>query len=199
MTGPFNEPDGATALDPDEMEGLLHSHVTTREELNGLEAANITEGLQWLSRRRGDDIFTEDFVRSLHRHLFGEVWEWAGQFRRTEKNIGIDPLYIGVQLRDVLEDARYWAEHNTYPPLETAARFHYRLVYIHPFTNGNGRHARIMGDTFLKQVHDLPPIDWSNGYDLNRNNDGRNRYLSALREADAGNYTPLVDYVGGGG
>src|SRR5690606_11558105 len=104
-------------------------------ELDQLEQANIAGGLAWLARRRKTDILTEAFMRELHRRLFGDVWRWAGTFRLTEKNIGIDPLDIPVQLRMLLGDARYWAEHRSFAPLEAAARFHYRLVQIHPFPN----------------------------------------------------------------
>ena len=132
------EPQGATALNPDELEGLKYRHITMRGQLDELEQVNIESGLLWLGRRRKTDILTEQFIRELHRRLFGDVWKWAGQFRRTEKNIGIDPLEIGVQLRLLQDDARYWADHGTFPPLEAAARFHHRLVQIHPFPNGNG-------------------------------------------------------------
>lgn len=142
----FKEPDGATPLDPDEIEGLKFDHITTRGELDELEQASITQGLQWLGRRRGGDILTEDFIRTLHRHLFGEVWSWAGSFSLREKNIGIDPFQIPVQLRYLLDDARYWAANVTYPPLEASAQFHHRMVQIHLFPHGNGRHARIAAD-----------------------------------------------------
>ncbi|MGJ8530408.1 mobile mystery protein B [Maritalea sp.] len=128
----FEEPDGATPLDPDEIAGLKFGHVATRGELDELEQANITQGLQWLGRRRGGDILTDEFVRRLHKRLFGEVWEWAGTYRLREKNIGIDPFQISVQLRVLLDDARYWAGNGTYAPLEAAARFHHRMVQIHP-------------------------------------------------------------------
>lgn len=127
-----DEPDGATPLDPDELEGLKFRHVTTRGELDELEQVNVENGLLWLGRRRRKtDVLSEEFIRELHRRLFGDVWKWAGSFRRTEKNIGVDPVQIGVQLRMLLDDARFWAEHGTYGPLEAAARFHHRLVQIH--------------------------------------------------------------------
>lgn len=136
-------PDGATPLEPDEMEGLKYKHVSTRGELDQLEQANVDEGLQWLKKQKKPDVLTEGFVCNLHIKLFGKVWKWAGSFRRTEKNVGIEPIQITIQLRQLLDDARYWVEHGTYPPMELAARFHHKLVYIHPFPNGNGRHSRI--------------------------------------------------------
>ncbi len=111
------------------------------------------QGLRWLSRRRGGDILTDGFISKLHQRLFGDVWEWAGRYRLREKNIGIDPIHVPTQLRIHLDNARYWAEHGVFSPLEAAARFHHRLVQIHPFPNGNGRHARIATDVFLEDYY----------------------------------------------
>lgn len=187
---------GATPLDPDERDGLKHRHITTRGELDQLEQANIASGLAWLARRRKTDILTEAFMRELHRRLFGDVWRWAGTFRLTEKNIGIDPLDIPVQLRMLLGDARYWAEHRTFAPLEAAARFHHRLVQIHPFPNGNGRHARIAADVYLEECFGHGPVDWTAGYSLQSMNERRAQYIDALRAADAGDFGPLLAFVG---
>lgn len=187
---------GATPLDPDERDGLKHRHITTRGELDQLEQANIASGLAWLARRRKTDILTEAFMRELHRRLFGDVWRWAGTFRLTEKNIGIDPLDIPVQLRMLLGDARYWAEHRSFAPLEAAARFHHRLVQIHPFPNGNGRHARIAADVYLEECFGHGPVDWTAGYSLQSMNERRAQYIDALRAADAGDFGPLLAFVG---
>jgi Fic-DOC domain mobile mystery protein B len=156
----------------------------------------VASGLAWLERSRTSDVLTDDFARNLHKKLFGEVWRWAGTFRRTEKNIGIDPLYIGVQLRGLLDDARYWLDHDIYAPLEAAMRLHHRMVYIHPFPNGNGRHARIMADALLTKMYGHNAIDWAGGYDLQKMNERRAQYLTALRAADAGDYAPLLAFTG---
>ena len=137
-------PEGATPLDPDEMQGLKFKHVTTRGQLDHLEQANIQNGLRWLSKRKNTDLLNEAFVRELHKKLFGEVWVWAGTFRTTEKNIGVDPRQLAVQLRMLLDDVAFWIDKQTYGYLEIAARFHHRLVYMHLFPIGNGRHARII-------------------------------------------------------
>ncbi|MDQ6957340.1 MAG: mobile mystery protein B, partial [Mariprofundaceae bacterium] len=152
MSSGLSEPDGAMPLNPGEMEGLRFTHIATRGELDQLEQANIVEGLQWLKKQKNTDILSEGFVRDLHKRLFGKIWKWAGTFRKTEKNIGVDPIQIAIQLRQLLDDARYWIEHETYPPMELAARFHHKLVLIHPFPNGNGRHARIMADAILTKL-----------------------------------------------
>ena len=187
---------GETPLDPDELAGLKFAHVTTRGELDHLEQANIEEGMQWLSRQRNADFLSDEFVRRLHKRLFGQVWNWAGSYRRTEKNIGIDPLHIAVQLRQLLNDVRYWKDHDTYPPIEAAARFHHMLVVIHPFPNGNGRFSRIMADVLLENLYGASPIDWAGGHDLQEMNDRRQDYIAALRAADGGDYGLLFEFVG---
>ena len=191
----FEEPEGATPLDPDEMEGLKFKHISTRADLDEIEQANIVQGLRWLTLQRGGNILKSDFVCKVHTQLFGDIWKWAGSYRLTEKNIGIDPVQISVQLRYLLDDARYWAENKTYAPLEAAARFHHRMVQIHPFPNGNGRHARISADMYLEQYFNHLPIEWANGFDLQANNDRRSDYLTALRTADAGNFDLLLKFT----
>ncbi|WP_340677558.1 mobile mystery protein B [Paraglaciecola sp.] len=188
-------PDGATPLDPDELAGLKFKHVSTRGELDQLEQAGLTDGLKWLAKQKHPDVLSEDFVLELHKRLFGSVWKWAGTFRRTEKNIGVDPVQVAIQLRQLLDDAKYWVEHEMYPPKELAARFHHKLVYIHPFPNGNGRHARIMADAVLTKLLNEPAIDWAGGYRLEAMNDRRNQYISALRAADRHDLSALLKFV----
>lgn len=190
------EPDGATPLDDDERAGLRLAHIQSRAELNRLEQANVVAGMEWLSRQKRLDVLSESFVLKLHQRLFGDVWRWAGQFRRTEKNVGVAPHQIAVQLRGLLDDTRYRIEHATYPPLELALRFHHRLVQIHPFANGNGRHARIMTDALLKFGLHRAPIIWegpARTADLLASGAHRAAYVQALRQADAGNFTPLLE------
>lgn len=190
-------PEGATPLDPDECEGLKHKHITTRGELNELEQANVQSGLRWVSRSRRRDILSDDFLRGLHKRLFGDVWSWAGTYRRTEKNIGVDPLRIGVEMRKLIDDARYWVQRGTFPPLEAAARFHHRLTQIHPFPNGNGRHARIATDLYLERHFGHDPIAWMPGFDFQADNERRKSYIAALRAADGGDYELFLRFVGG--
>jgi len=189
---------GATPIDPDEAEGLKPRHITTMAELNALEQANIAQGLRWLSRMRRRDILSDDFVCELHRRLFGDVWQWAGDYRMTEKSIGIDPYQISVKVRELMDDARYWHEHGIFPtPAIRAVTLHHRLVKIHPFVNGNGRHARIMADTVLEKLYGLRPIDWTAGEDLQHNDSPRRTaYHAALRAADGNDYGPLFVFIG---
>jgi len=188
-------PEGATLLDPDELEGLRYRHITTREQLNELEQANLDAGLLWLGRQKQLELTVDQMCR-LHARLFGEVWNWAGTFRRTEKTIGVDPLQIGVQSKILMDDVAWWAEDNTFSPTEAALRFHHRLVQIHLFPNGNGRHARIAADALLEKRFKAPPIDWSGGADLTRNNQRRTQYILALRAADLQDYRPLLVFAG---
>lgn len=188
--------EGETPLDLDEMDGLRFSHISTREQLNQLEQANIDDGMLWLKRQKNPDILNDDFVRKLHKQLFGKVWSWAGTYRKTEKNVGVDPIHISVDLRNLLDDVRYWVDHGTYEPVEASARFHHRLTKIHPFANGNGRHARIMADLLLERLYKENPIDWSGGEDLQKVTARRDGYIRALRAADGGDYDPLFEFVG---
>ncbi len=195
MTGVMGYPEGVAPLGPDEMEGLRFKHVATRNELDQLEQANIEKGMAWLKRQKSPDILTEELVANLHKQLFGDVWTWAGNFRKTGKNIGVDATQIAVQLRVLLDDVRYWIEHETYPPKELAARFHHKLVYIHPFANGNGRHSRIMADAILTKLMNEPAIDWAGGHRLETMNERRVEYIAALKAADKGDLTNLLNFV----
>ncbi|MCF6255051.1 MAG: mobile mystery protein B [Gammaproteobacteria bacterium] len=188
-------PEGATSLDPDEMEGLKYPHIDMRKELDEIEQQNIQDGYNWLTRqRKHKDFLTEAFVKDLHQHLFGDVWTWAGSFRQSEKNIGIDPFSIGVELRKLLDDARYWVENATYERKEFAARFHHRLVKIHPFPNGNGRHGRIMTDVILEKVLEVPAVEW--GVTLSgQEGEHRKAYIQALQKADNNDYQMLIEFI----
>lgn len=199
MTNSGAEPDGATPLDDDEREGLRFRHIETRAELDRMEQANLTEGLRWLNRQKQPEVLTEAFALDLHRRLFGDVWRWAGRFRGTEKNIGVAPHQIAMQLRDLLDNTRYQAEHAVYPPLELALRFHHRLVQIHPFPNGNGRHSRIMTDALLRFRLQQQAIVWEGrdaALNLQAAGDHRAAYIQALRAADARDFAPLLRLFG---
>ncbi len=188
-------PQGATPLDLNELEGLRFPHIETRGELDQLEQQNIQDGLLWLKRqRKHKDLLTEEFIKALHKRLFGAVWKWAGSFRTTEKNLGVDPLQISVELRKLLDDTRYWIDHQTYLPFEFSARFHHRLVQIHLFPNGNGRHSRIMTDVLLEKYLKEPAINWANDA-LIGNSEYREKYINALRRADTGDYKQLIDFL----
>jgi len=145
----FEEPDdAATPLTEEEKSDLKLSHISNRGELNVAEQENIARGQDWaLSRRR--DILTERFIKNLHQHMLGDVWRWAGKFRKSERNIGVDFYKIPVELRKLIDDVKTWIEYKSFSPDEIAVRFHHRLTFIHPFPNGNGRHARLIADLLI--------------------------------------------------
>jgi Fic-DOC domain mobile mystery protein B len=188
-------PEGATPLDPDESEGLIPGHIVNRGELNEAEEANIARGYAWALRVvRTRAVLNDGFAYELHRRMFDDVWEWAGTTRRTNKNIGIDKFEIRVAVRDLMADAVMWHDGAVFPVEETAVRLHHRLVAIHPFPNGNGRHARLMSDLFLLRER-IRPLPWGRGRgSLLETGELRSEYISALREADGGNLAPLLTF-----
>lgn len=189
----FDSPPGATPLDPDEASGLLPSHITTHAQLNEWEMANIIEGEAWAFGRKQPNLLVADFVRRLHKRMFGDTWRWAGSFRNTEKNIGIDPTHIQQALLNLCEDVKTQLEYASYPLDEIAARFSHRLVSIHPFANGNGRLSRTIADLLLVQ-QGAPRFTWG-ADNLVAQGDTRQRYLEALRAADTKNYSLLLAFV----
>ncbi len=193
MNDLLDEPDDATPLEPEEREGLLQTWITYRSELNQAEQANIAAGVAWAYRRRRRDILAEVFIKQLHGRMFGDVWAWAGDFRRTERNIGIDPARIPAELRMVLDDARYWVENETYPTDEIAVRLHHRLVAIHPFPNGNGRTTRLMADLLAVRLG-RDPFTWGR-VSLIDASETRTRYIAALKAADNHDLGPLLEFA----
>jgi len=189
----FNYPPGATPLDPDEAAGLIPAHITTQRQLNEWELANIVEGERWAFSRKRGDLLSVQFVKRLHKQMFGSTWRWAGIFRSTEKNIGMDPAQIATEIKKLCDDVVYQIEHKSYPLDEIAVRFHHRLTWIHPFPNGNGRHARLMTDLLLKQ-NGSKPFNWGNS-DLVVPGEVRDRYIAALRAADGRDYALLFNFV----
>lgn len=186
---------GQTPLDEDEKDGLLIDTITTRGELDEFEQKNIEEAVQWMLRRRfkAEDVFTEKFITDIHRKMYGNVWGWAGQFRRTNKNIGVDKWQIPTALRYLLDDTLYWIENRTFPDDETAIRFKHKLVNIHCFPNGNGRHSRLMGDILNEKLFKGKPFTWGSA-NLVQQTDTRRNYLEAIWAADKGDFKPLIGF-----
>jgi Fic-DOC domain mobile mystery protein B len=192
MTVELVYPPGTTPLDPDERAGLIPGHITTQGELNEWEQLNIVQGGNW-ARKQRKEILNESFLRQLHKQMFGETWKWAGEFRKSDKNIGVDWLKIGVELKKLLDDTHYQIEHAGYPPDEIAVRFHHRLVANHPFPNGNGRHARLMADLLVERLGQ-PRFTWGR-QSLVDAGDTRKRYIAALQAADAHDIAPLLAFA----
>lgn len=185
---------GATALTEEDLEGFIPDFRPTHKELNELEASNIGEGQEWALRSRTSKVpgmLTDKYIQQLHKHLFGQVWKWAGEYRLRDTNIGVEPTQIRVHLRALFDDVAHQIEHAAYPAEELAIRLHHRLIFIHPFRNGNGRHERMMADILLIRHFDMQRLPWG-GVLLGTGHPMREKYLAAMRTADAGDYGPLV-------
>jgi len=184
--------DAATPLDPEERRQLIPTYIATRAQLNEAEQINITEADIWaFARTRG--VLGEKFLLDLHKRMFGKVWRWAGNLRVTARNIGVEAYKIGPELRTLLDDVRFWIEHQTYSPDEIAVRFHHRLVWTHPFPNGNGRHARMAADLLAVSLGG-GRFTWGSA-SLVRGDETRARYVAALRSADNHDIAPLLAFA----
>ena len=193
MSDLFEQPDdAATPLTPEEMRDLIPAHIAYRRELNEAEQENIVRAQEWALKRRRDPL-TEKFVKDLHRQMLGEVWRWAGKFRTSERNIGIAWWEIAVALRQLLDDAKAWMESSTYPPDEIAVRFHHRLVQIHAFPNGNGRHARLMADLLAMRLG-RDRFSWGRE-SLRDGGAMRRSYIAALQAADNHDFDRLMTFA----
>jgi Fic-DOC domain mobile mystery protein B len=191
----FSSSDRATSIAPDE-QGDLIPDLSNQQELNEWERENILVAVRWALDSRSfslRDPLGESYVRELHRRMFDQTWKWAGMYRATEKNIGVAPHQIRDELAKLLADVRYWMSNKSYAIDEIGARLHHKLVSIHPFPNGNGRHSRLMTDVVLKH-RGVAPFTWGSA-DLTASGDVRERYIAALRAADAGDLTPLLAFV----
>ena len=188
--------EGQTPLDEEEKEGLLIPTITTRGELDEFEQQNIEKAIEWTlgKKFKQEKIFTKEFVCELHRKMFSDVWKWAGEFRHSNKNIGCDWKQVGIQLKQLNGDGAYWIENKTYLEEEIAIRYKHRIVNIHCFSNGNGRHSRLMGDVIISHVFGKDIFTWS-GASLNQKSDARNNYLKAIRQADKGEIKPLIEFA----
>jgi len=188
----FETDDNSTPLTEEEKQQLKAKWITTRAELNELETKGIAETEIWLLKNK-KDILNETFIKNLHKKMFGDIWKWAGSFRTTERNIGVAPYEIQPKLRILLEDVKFWIDNQTFSSKEIAIRFHHRLVQIHPFPNGNGRISRLMADLLMKQFG-LPVLDWGSG-SLTEISELRRKYISALQDADNGDYSSLLHFI----
>jgi len=186
---------GQTPIDEEEKEGLRIETISTKGELDEFEQLNIEEALQWIfgKKFKPKQVFTEKFICNLHKRMYGNVWDWAGEFRKTNKNIGVDKHLIPMQLKMLCDDALFWVENGTYPPEEIAIRFKHRIVSIHCFSNGNGRHSRLMADIIIEKLFAEEPFSWG-AANLSKANDTRKSYLKAVKAADLNDYQPLLEF-----
>ncbi len=184
---------GQTPLDADEVAQLISKHISTQGALNEWEQLNIQRASKWLARSKSAQVLSEDFCRELHRRMFDKTWKWAGTFRKSDKNIGCDWRQVPTRLHQLLGNTQYWIAEKVFPRDEIAARFHHQLVLVHVFPNGNGRHARLMADCLLRQCA-AQPFSWGRA-NLIEAGAVRSQYLMALRAADAGDLTALLQFV----
>ncbi len=194
MDGLFGTDAGQTPLDPDDLAGLRLGFIATRGELDAAEQRNVAKAITWSRVRRPtpDRILDEPFVRGLHHRMFGDVWSWAGRYRTTSRNLGVDPWLISEGVGSLLGDARHWLaigdDHDA-----VSVRIHHRLVQVHPFANGNGRHARLYADLLVVGLG-AQPFTWG----ALQNVDAatiRAAYISALHAADAGDLASLIAFA----
>jgi Fic-DOC domain mobile mystery protein B len=188
----FELPDDATPLTPEEQRELIPAHIAYRRERNEAEQENIARGQDWALRSRRDPL-SEKFVTDLHKRMLGDVWRWAGKFRKTERNLGIPFYEIPTALRQLLDDTKAWIEYKSYSPDEIAVRFHHKLVQIHPFPNGNGRHSRLMADLLVMRLGG-ERFSWGST-NLQAVGDVRGRYIAALKAADNHDIGPLLVFA----
>lgn len=188
--------EGQTPLDEEEKDGLKIKSITTQGELNEFEQLNIEKALEWTIHNnfKAEIILSERFIKNLHKRMYGEVWRWAGVFRKSDKNIGIPWTQIGLELKILLDDSKYWIENETFTAKEIAIRFKHRLVSIHCFPNGNGRHSRIMADIIMESIFGNEPFTWHES-NMVKPTETRKKYINALKVADNGNIGPLIAFA----
>jgi len=192
----LNYKEGQTPLDEEEKEGLKIKSITTHEDLDEFEQLNIEKAVEWTIHRnlKPETILTEKFIKDLHHKMYGDVWKWAGKFRRTEKNLGITWIQIGIELKNLLDDTKYWIDNKTYSSEEIAIRFKHRIVSIHCFPNGNGRHSRLMADIIIESIFGNKVFSWHQS-NMVQANETRRKYIDSLRKADKGNIAPLIEFA----
>ena len=196
MTMNFNYPDGSTPLHCDELVDLIPGHMTTQQELNAWEMKNILLAQDWAFKKK--EIISFEFIKKLHEQMFNKTWKWACVFRKTEKNIGIHWAQIPIKIKELCDDVQYQLDYEIYEKDEIALRFHHRLVLIHPFPNGNGRHARLMADLFIV-LQGGKRFSWGLHQDINSAHQDlyastpvRKQYIQSLQAADNGDYAKLL-------
>jgi len=188
--------EGQTPISEEEKTGLKVKTFSLQRELDELELVNITKASLWLRKKKlsTTEVFSEAFLKQLHKRMFADVWRWAGIFRQSEKNIGVKWIMIDREVKVLCDDALFWVEHETFPPAEIALRFKHRLVSIHCFPNGNGRHSRIMADVVMEKVYNLPAFSWRAAGMVSATEE-RQQYIQALRAADRGELGELLAFA----
>jgi len=188
--------DGQTPLDEEQKKGIKIKSITTQEELDEFEQLNIEKAVEWTihTRLKPEKILTEKFIKDLHKRMYGDVWKWAGEYRKTDKNIGVKWTQIQIELKNLMDDTKYWIDNKTYPPEEIAIRFKHRIVAIHCFVNGNGRHSRMMADIIIESVFGKETFSWHQS-NMVKADEKRKEYIKALKETDKRYIKPLMKFA----
>jgi len=184
---------GATPLSLDEIHNLIPKHLTHQHQLDEWEQYNIARAEMWIKSRKIKDILSIEFVKKLHRKMFCDTWSWAGVFRQRQTNIGVNSIYIQQELKILMDDIVYWQKNAIFSTREIGVRLHHRLVFIHPFPNGNGRFSRLFADLYLLNQNE-PRFSWGRS-NLAKDSAFRDRYLQALRLADISDYKELIIFA----
>jgi|SRR5580700_6536334 Fic-DOC domain mobile mystery protein B len=192
MIGLFDAIKNATPLSPEARNGLIPTHVTLRSELNELEQKNIGQANSWAFLRKRN-VLDEAFLKSLHKRMFKSVWRWAGEYRKTETNLGVLPHLIQLGVYQIVGDMRVAFQHKGFEPDELALRLSHRLVSVHPFPNGNGRWSRLVGDLMIVKQNGKR-FTWG-GTDLQADGKDRDKYIQALKAEDNHDYKPLMEFA----
>lgn len=159
-----------------------------------LEAKNHQEALEYLYElveKGKNHTVSERFIRNLHQLVTQDIdRKWAGKYRNSNVIIGgadhtpPDAIEVPNKMRELME----WLKGNKKKlhVIELAALLHHKLVYIHPFFDGNGRTSRLAMNLLLMQV----------GYPLViiLKND-RKKYYRVLGRADQGDLLPLIRFI----
>ena len=187
---------GQTPLEEEEKEGLLIKHITTKRELDEFEQQNIEKAIEWVITRKFtiENVLNEGFILDLHKRMFGDVWSWAGKFRTSNKNIGVDKLLISTSLFQLNENCKYWIQNNTFMPDNIAIEYKHQIVKIHPFANGNGRHSRLMADIIIEKILGGEIFTWGK-VSLIQKSDNRTKYIDSIKVADKGDIKPLIEFA----
>ncbi|MBT3180296.1 MAG: mobile mystery protein B [Candidatus Marinimicrobia bacterium] len=187
---------GQTPITEEEKEGLMIQTISNRKELDEFEQLNIETAVEWSLKQKftAERILTTKFILDVHKRMFNKTWKWAGKIRTSNKNLGIDKFQINQEMKVVCDDCKYWIENNTYSDEEIAIRFKHRIVSVHPFPNGNGRHSRLCADILISHVFNKDVFSWGR-FNLVKPGDSRKKYLEAIYVADNGDIRSLLEFA----
>jgi len=185
---------GTTYLDEEALDGIIPKGIETKEELDAVEFLNVLQGTKWLSKNlKKVSVLDEVTLKKVHKQMFGDVWTWAGKIRKRNLNLGVDFFNILVELKRLKDDVAFWVKNRSFNDVDIAIRLHHRLVWVHPFVNGNGRWGRAITDAWLLSKKQ-PAFSWG-GSNLSIDKKARREYIGALNQADKFNFKALLEFA----